>query len=278
MKQAEVDRGLKTGPTTEELAEIKALRKEVADQQRTIEILKAATSFFAGGRPEVAAMVRFVDEHRHRWPVAPMSAAIELPERTYYAAKVRPPSPRAVAMRPTRSRSAGCGKRNYRCYGPRRVHKQLHREGYRIARCTVGRLMGDMGLGACSEARSGSRPPPTPRAPTTGPRRPPLRGRPSERVVAGRHHVRVDVGGLAVRVVRFDVFSRTIVGWQIADHLRTDLVLDALEMAIWRRDLTVGADPSQRRRLPVHEFPLLGPAHRGRDRRVDRIGRRLLRL
>ena len=47
VKQAEVDRGLKTGPTTEELAEIKALRKEVADQQRTIEILKAATTFFA---------------------------------------------------------------------------------------------------------------------------------------------------------------------------------------------------------------------------------------
>ena len=47
VRQAEVDRGLKTGPTTEELAEIKALRKEVADQQRTIDILKAATSFFA---------------------------------------------------------------------------------------------------------------------------------------------------------------------------------------------------------------------------------------
>lgn len=47
VRQAEVDRGLKTGPTTEELAEIKALRREVADQQRTIEILKAATSFFA---------------------------------------------------------------------------------------------------------------------------------------------------------------------------------------------------------------------------------------
>jgi transposase-like protein len=44
--QAKKDRGLITGPTTEELAEIKALRKEVADQQRTIEILKAATTFF----------------------------------------------------------------------------------------------------------------------------------------------------------------------------------------------------------------------------------------
>jgi transposase len=47
VRQAEIDRGLKTGPTTEELAEIKALRKEVADQQRTIEILKAATTYFA---------------------------------------------------------------------------------------------------------------------------------------------------------------------------------------------------------------------------------------
>lgn len=47
VRQAECDRGLKSGPTTEELAEIKALRREVADQQRTIEILKAATTYFA---------------------------------------------------------------------------------------------------------------------------------------------------------------------------------------------------------------------------------------
>jgi transposase len=47
VRQAEVDRGLKSGPTTEELAEIRQLRKEVADQQRTIEILKAATTYFA---------------------------------------------------------------------------------------------------------------------------------------------------------------------------------------------------------------------------------------
>jgi transposase len=53
VRQAERDRGLAVGPTTEELAEIKALRKEVADQQRTIEILKAATTFF-------------VQEHDHR--------------------------------------------------------------------------------------------------------------------------------------------------------------------------------------------------------------------
>lgn len=47
VRQAEVDRGLKQGPTSEELAEIRQLRREVADQQRTIEILKAATTYFA---------------------------------------------------------------------------------------------------------------------------------------------------------------------------------------------------------------------------------------
>ena len=47
VRQVEIDRGLKAGPTSEELAEIKALRREVADQQRTIDILKAATTYFA---------------------------------------------------------------------------------------------------------------------------------------------------------------------------------------------------------------------------------------
>jgi transposase len=47
VRQAEIDRGLTAGPTTDELAEIRQLRREVADQQRTIEILKAATAFFA---------------------------------------------------------------------------------------------------------------------------------------------------------------------------------------------------------------------------------------
>ena len=47
VRQAEVDQGLRQGPTTEELAEIRQLRKEVADQQRTIEILKEASAFFA---------------------------------------------------------------------------------------------------------------------------------------------------------------------------------------------------------------------------------------
>src|SRR5680860_1365075 len=81
-----------------ELAEIRQLRKEVADQRRTIDILKAATTYLAvGGRPATAVMVAFVEEHRDRWPVIAMCTAIALPERGYNAAKVRPRSAPTVS-------------------------------------------------------------------------------------------------------------------------------------------------------------------------------------
>src|SRR5215211_664602 len=140
VKLARRDRGLEPGPTTEELAELKKLRKEMADQQRTIEILKAATTYFReGGRPSTAVMVAFVDEHRDRWPVAAMCAAIELAERTFYAAKKRPPCARSISDEAHRVEIRRVWEANYRCYGARRVHKQLRREHYRIARCTVSR-------------------------------------------------------------------------------------------------------------------------------------------
>ena len=97
MIQARIDRGLVVGPTTQEIAEIKALRKEVADQQRTIDMLKAATTFRAGGRPAQAVTIAFIDAHRDRFPIAAMCRVLEFAERTFYAAKVRPVSARAVA-------------------------------------------------------------------------------------------------------------------------------------------------------------------------------------
>jgi transposase-like protein len=148
VKQARVDRGLAAGPSSEELAEIKKLRKEVADQQRTIEILKAATTYFRkGGRPPLEVMIAFVDAHRDTWPVAAMCAAIGLRERSYYAAKVRVPSARAVTDEAHKIKIRVAWVANYSCYGPRRIHKQLRREDHVIARCTVERLMADMGIG-----------------------------------------------------------------------------------------------------------------------------------
>jgi putative transposase len=186
-------------------------------------------------------MIRFVDEHRHRWPVAAMCEAIELPERTYYASKVRPPSPRSLTDEAHKIEIRRVWESNYRCYGARRVYKQLRREGYAIARCTVGRLMAEMGLVGVQRGKKRF----TTTADSNAPRPPDLvdrrfvADRPNQLWLADITYASSWEGWLYVSFI-LDVYSRTIVGWQIADHLRTDLVLDALEMAIWRRDLTVG--------------------------------------
>jgi putative transposase len=186
-------------------------------------------------------MVSFVDEHRDRWPVAVMCAVIELPERTYYAAKVRPPSKRSLSDELHKVQIRRVWTANYSCYGPRRVYKQLRREGYVVARCSVGRVMHVMGLRGVQ--RGVKRYTTTPD--TTAARPPDLVARcfvaerPNELWLADITYASTWEGWLYVAFV-LDVHSRVIVGWQIANHLRTDLVLDALEMAIWRRDLTYG--------------------------------------
>jgi len=186
-------------------------------------------------------MIGFVDGHRDRWPVAAMCTAIGLAERTYYAAKCRRPSRRARADAVHKLTIRQLWEANYRCYGARRVYKQLRREGYPVARCTVTRLMAAMGLRGVQRGK---------RRYTTIPdgtaARPPdlvarrfTAARPNELWVADITYASTWEGWLYVAFV-LDVASRAIVGWQLADHLRTDLVLDALEMALWRRDLTAG--------------------------------------
>jgi len=186
-------------------------------------------------------MVSFVDEHRDRWPVVAMCAVIELGERTYYAAKKRPLSARALTDKVHTVAIRRVWENNYRCYGPRRVYKQLRREGYIVARCTVRRLMADIGIRGVQ--RGTKRYTTTPDSAAV---RPPdlverhfVAARPNELWLADITYASTWEGWLYVAFV-MDVHSRVIVGWQIANHLRTDLVLDALEMAIWRRDLTFG--------------------------------------
>jgi putative transposase len=209
----------------------------VADQQRTIEILKAATTYFReGSRPEVAVMARFVDDHHGTWPVAAMCAAIGLSERTYYARRARPACARELSDAEHKVAIRRVWEANYRSYGARRVHKELHRQDHMVARCTVERLMGDMGI---EGVKRGSKRYTT--VPDDKASRPPdlvdrkfTATRPNELWVADITYMSTWAGWLYVAFV-LDVYSRMIVGWQIASHLRTDLVLDALEMAIARR-------------------------------------------
>lgn len=186
-------------------------------------------------------MVSFVEEHRDRWPVAVTCRTIGLPERTFHAARVRQPSARSISDERHKIEIRRVWTANYSCYGPRRVYKQLRREGYVVARCTIGRLMADMGLRGVQRGRKQFTTIPDDSAarPADLVDRQFVADRPNQLWLADITYVSTWQGWLYVAFI-LDVHSRVIVGWQIASHLRTDLVLDALEMALWRRDLTFG--------------------------------------
>jgi putative transposase len=130
-------------------------------------------------------------------------------------------------------------------YGARKVWHELHRQGVPVARCTVERLMRAAGLRGLLRDKS-------PRTTRPGPetaRRADLVDRdftaiaPNLLWVADLTYVRTAAGWVYAAFV-LDVYSRMIVGWQVATSLYTDLALDALTMATWRRH-AAGADLSR---------------------------------
>jgi putative transposase len=121
-------------------------------------------------------------------------------------------------------------------YGARKVWRQLHREGITVARCTVERLMGELHLEGVRRGKT--RRTTTPDAATVRPadlvERDFSASRPNQLWVADLTYVATWSGFVYVAFV-VDAFSRFLVGWQASRSLRTDLALDALEMAIWAR-------------------------------------------
>jgi hypothetical protein len=170
-----------------------------------------------------------------------MCRTIGLPERTFHAAKTRPRCARSVSDERHKIEIRRVWTSNYSCYGPRRVYKKLRKEGYVIARCTVTRLMADIGLRGVQRGRKQftTIPDDTTARPADLVERQFVAERPNQLWLADITYVSTWQGWLYVAFI-LDVHSRMIVGWQLANHLRTDLVLDALEMALWRRDLTYG--------------------------------------
>ena len=176
-------------------------------------------------------MIAYIDQHRDRYGVEPICRVLPIAPSTYYDAKRRPPSARALRDKVWRVHAD-----NFGVYGARKVWRQLGREGIDVARCTVERLMGELGL---EGARRGKRHRTT--IPHEGASRPAdlverdfSAERPNQLWVADLTYVTTWSGFVYVALV-IDAFSRFIVGWQAARSLRTDLALDALEMAIWTR-------------------------------------------
>jgi len=181
-------------------------------------------------------MTTFIDERRKEFGVEPICAVLPIAPSTYYAAKTRPPSPRALRDERLLAEIHRAYEASRRRYGPRKVWRQLRRQGESVARCTVERLMRAEGLAGVVRGKKVFTTVPD----ETAPRPDDLVQRdfsapaPNRLWVADLTYVRTWAGFVYVAFV-FDVYSRFICGWQAASHLRTDLALDALEMALWQR-------------------------------------------
>ena len=179
----------------------------------------------------------FIDAHRDRFGVEPICSVLQFAPSTYYAAKKRQPSARALRDAELRPEIARVHTENFGVYGADKVWAQLNREGVPVARCTVERLMRGLGLRGVVRGK--------PKRTTIADR---AADRPRDLVerrfaaeapnrlwVADLTYVRTWSGFVYVAFI-VDVFSRLIVGWQASRSLRTDLALDAREQAIWQRN------------------------------------------
>lgn len=187
----------------------------------------------------------FIDDHRGQYGVEPICRVLPVAPSTYYLCKAREAQPEkrpARAQRDERLRGEvqRVWQTNQRVYGVRKIWRQLNREGIPVARCTVARLMG--GLGLRGEVRGR-------RCRTTVPsevgehpqdrvQRDFTAKRPNQLWVSDLTYVATWRGFVYVAFV-IDVFSRRIVGWRVSNSLKSDLALDALEQAIWEREETV---------------------------------------
>jgi putative transposase len=186
--------------------------------------------------------VAYIEAHRNRFGVEPICRVLtehgcQIAPNTYWVAKKRPPSARALRDEELKPQILRVHTENLDVYGADKVWTQLNREGIRVARCTVERLMGDLGL---SGARRGKAYKVTTRSDERQHRPSDLVDRdftaaaPNRLWVADLTYVKTHVGWVYAAFI-IDVFSRMIVGWQLSNSLRSDLAIDALEMAVWNR-------------------------------------------
>jgi putative transposase len=180
---------------------------------------------------------RFVDQHRGRFGVELICRTLEVSASAYYQRASAQRSTRAVEDERLLGRIREIHAANYHAYGYRRMWKALGRAGEQVGRGRVQRLMRSDGI---QGAKRRGRPWRTTTPDPAGHRRPDLVGRafraerPDELYVADFTYLRC-WEGVVFFAFMIDVFSRRIVGWQFASHMRTTLVLDALRMALAQR-------------------------------------------
>jgi putative transposase len=181
-------------------------------------------------------IVEYIDTHRKEFGVEPICRELQVAPSTYYAAKARPPSRRAVADEALTAVITAEHAANYGVYGARKMWKVLHRTGHPVGRCRVERLMRSAGLAGAVRGRTRR----TTITAKDGIRAGDLVNRaftataPNQLWVADFTYVATWAGFVYVAFV-IDVHSRMIVGWKADRTMRADLVTDTLDMAAWSR-------------------------------------------
>jgi transposase InsO family protein len=186
-------------------------------------------------------MVSFIDEHRVDHGVEPICKQLPIAPSTYYAHKSRETDPERASDRSKRDQwleveIKRVWDENQQVYGVRKVWRQLARENIAAARCTVERLMKRLGI---EGVRRGAKCWTTIsddalNRPADLVNRQFVATRPNQLWVADITFVSTWSGFVYVAFV-IDVFARCIVGWRVSRSLKTELVLDALEQALWSR-------------------------------------------
>ncbi|RIC83636.1 IS3 family transposase [Escherichia coli] len=230
------------GLTTAERQRLKELERENRELHRSNNNLRQASAYFAKAEFDRLwkKLMPLLDKLREQYGVGPVCSELHIAPSTYYHCQQQRHHP---DKRCTRAQRDDWLKReiqrvydeNHQVYGVRKVWRQLLREGIRVARCTVARLMAVMGLAGVLRGKK-VRTTVSRKTVATGDRvnRQFVAERPDQLWVADFTYVSTWQGFVYVAFI-IDVFAGYIVGWRVSSSMETTFVLDALEQALWAR-------------------------------------------
>ncbi|WZE86881.1 IS3 family transposase [Escherichia coli] len=230
------------GLTTAERQRLKELERENCELRRSNDILRQASAYFGEGgvRPPLEKMMPLLDKLREQYGVGPLCSELHIAPSTYYHCQQQRHHPDKRSARAQRDdwlkkEIQRVYDENHKVYGVRKVWRQLLREGIRVARCTVARLMAVMGLAGVLRGKK-VRTTISRKAVAAGDRvnRQFVAERPDQLWVADFTYVSTWRGFVYVAFI-IDVFAGYIVGWRVSSSMETTFVLDALEQALWAR-------------------------------------------
>ncbi|WP_426039975.1 IS3 family transposase [Brevundimonas sp. DC300-4] len=243
VKKAEVDSGKRAGVPSDVAERVKALERENRELRQANEILRKASAYFCpgGARPPVQAMIAFIDDHRKAYGVEPICKVLPIAPSTYHERQAQRRDPARLSARARRdlelkAQIARVFAENFAVYGVRKIWRQMRREEISLARCTVERLMRQMGLrgvirGKPVRTTISDKAAPCPRDHVNRQFHAPA---PDRLWLSDFTYVATWAGFVYVAFV-IDAYARRIVGWRASRTAHASFVLDALEQALHDR-------------------------------------------